>query len=88
MPFPAFPPVCELCVRHTPKMRVLGDRAGTRGARRLSTVCRAWGAAGATGKGPGGEGKREGLSSPGERAEGGQKGTVSLEEALLCMILC
>ena len=36
----------------------------------------------------GGEGKREGLSSPGERAEGGQKGTVSLEEALLCMILC
>ena len=40
-------------------MRVLGDRAGTRGARRLSTVCRAWGAAGATGKGPGGEGKRE-----------------------------
>ena len=59
MPFPAFPPVCELCVRHTPKMRVLGDRAGTRGARRLSTVCRAWGAAGATGKGPGGEGKRE-----------------------------
>ena len=36
----------------------------------------------------GGEGKREGPSSPGERAEGGQKGTVSLEEALLCMILC
>lgn len=56
----AFPPVCELCVRHTPEMRVLGSGAGTRVARRLSTVCsRAWGAAGASGKGPDAEGKTE-----------------------------